>query len=100
MTLTARQRAQLRSLAHHLKAIHHVGKEGITPATVTALTDAFNKRELVKIRVQESAPLKAADAGARLADEVPGAEHVQTIGRTVVLYRPHPEKPEIELTDQ
>ncbi|HET7274152.1 MAG TPA: YhbY family RNA-binding protein [Longimicrobiaceae bacterium] len=97
MTLSAKQRAELRSLAHHLKAIHHVGKEGITPATISALGDAFNKRELVKIKVQDSAPLTAAEAGPLLAAEIPGATHVQTIGKTVVLYRPHPEKPEINV---
>lgn len=96
MALTPKQRAHLRSLAHHLKPLHHLGKEGLTEATVDALTTAFNGRELIKVKVQEVAPLTAREAGPELAERIEGAEHVQTIGRTVVLYRRHPEKPEIE----
>ncbi len=97
MALTPKQRAHLRTLAHHLKPLHHVGKEGLTPATVDALTDAFNGRELLKVKIQEVAPLTAREAGPELVAQIEGAEHVQTIGRTVVLYRRHPVKPEIEL---
>ncbi|HET8656136.1 MAG TPA: ribosome assembly RNA-binding protein YhbY [Longimicrobiaceae bacterium] len=97
MALTARQRAQLRALAHHLKPVQQVGKEGLTDTAVRTIADAFNTRELLKVKVQEAAPLGAREAGAALAERIPGAEHVQTIGRTVVLYRPDPERPEIRL---
>lgn len=96
--LTAKQRAQLRSLAHPLKPLMHIGKEGITDAALRSLTDAFAHRELLKVKVlQAAAPLTAAEAGAQMASRLPNVHHVQTIGRTVVLYRKHPEKPEIEL---
>jgi RNA-binding protein len=97
MELTARQRAQLRSLAHPLKPVFHIGKEGITETSLRSLQEAFNSRELLKVKVQSAAPLTAADAGAQLATRLADVHHVQTIGRTVVLYRRHPEKPEIEL---
>jgi RNA-binding protein len=97
LELTPKQRAHLRSLAHHLKPIAHVGKEGITGTSLDAVRDAFNNRELLKVKVQEAAPLAAREAGARFAEELPDVHHVQTIGRTVVLYREHPEKPEIRL---
>jgi len=97
MTLNPKQRSRLRSLAHHLKPIAQIGKEGITDASVGTLHEAFNTRELLKVKVQEAAPLSAREAGALLAERIAGAEHVQTIGRTVVLYRAHPEKPEIQL---
>ena len=74
-----------------------MGKEGITDAAVRAIEDAFNTRELLKVKVQEAAPLSAREAGDELAQRIEGAHHVQTIGRTVVLYREHPEKPEIRL---
>lgn len=74
-----------------------MGKEGITDAAVRAIEDAFNTRELLKVKVQEAAPLSAREAGDELAQRIAGAHHVQTIGRTVVLYREHPEKPEIRL---
>lgn len=96
-TLTPKQRAHLRSLAHHLKPVLHVGKEGIGETSVRALEDAFNTRELLKVKVQEAAPVSARDAGAEFAQRIPDVAHVQTIGRTVVLYRPHPKEPEIRL---
>lgn len=95
--LTPKQRAHLRSLAHHLKPIQFVGKEGVTDATVGAIQDAFNTRELLKVKVQEAAPVNVREAGAELAGRIAGAHLVQTIGRTAVLYRAHPEKPEIRL---
>ena len=97
MTLTPKQRAHLRSLAHHLKPVLQIGKEGVTDTTVAAVADAFNTRELLKVKVQEAAPLTARDAGDLLAERIPEVHHVQTIGRTVVLYRPDPEGPEIRL---
>jgi RNA-binding protein len=96
-SLLPKQRAHLRSLAHHLKPIMQIGKEGITDASIRSLDDAFRSRELLKVKVQEMAPFTARDAGAELAERLDGVHHVQTIGRTVVLYRRHPEKPEIEL---
>lgn len=97
MALNPKQRAHLRSLAHHLKPIQQIGKEGLTEAVVRTIQDALNTRELLKVKVQEAAPLSARDAGAELAQRIEQAEHVQTIGRTVVLYRRHPDKPEIKL---
>jgi RNA-binding protein len=97
MSLSPKQRAFLRSRAHHLKPILQVGKEGITEAALDAVQEAFNTRELLKVKIQEAAPITAREAGTVLAERVPGVQHVQTIGRTVVLYRPHPEKPEIRL---
>lgn len=59
--------------------------------------EAFNTRELLKIKVLEAAPLSAEEAGAALAEQLEDTHLVQVIGRTIVLYRPHPEEPEIEL---
>jgi RNA-binding protein len=95
--LTAKQRAHLRSAAHHLKPILQIGKEGVTGSAVKALEDAFNTRELLKVKIQEAAPLTAREAAVELASLTPGVHPVQTIGRTVVLYRPHPDRPQIRL---
>lgn len=100
MALSPRQRAHLRSMAHHLKAQIHVGKEGVTASVLRTLEEAFNTRELLKVKVQEAAPLTARDGAEQLAGSLPGVEHVQTIGRTVVLYRRHPDKPEIQMEEE
>ena len=97
MTLTPKQRARLKGLAHHLKPIHQVGKEGLSEMTLEAILEVFNHRELIKVRVREAAPVTAREAGEGIAARLPDVEHVQTIGRTVVLFRRHPEKPSIDL---
>lgn len=95
--LTAKQRAHLRSLAHPLRPVFQIGKEGVTIGTVRALRQAFNRRELLKVRILEGAPDEAQDAAGRLAVEVGGADVVQVMGRNITLYRPHPDHPEIRL---
>lgn len=97
MELTSKQRAHLRSLAHHLKAVVQIGKEGVTDAAVRSLEEAFNTRELLKVKVQEAAPLSARESGDELAARMLGSVVVTTIGRTLVIYRPDPEKPQIKL---
>ena len=94
---TSKQRAHLRSLAHSLKPVLQIGKEGVTPELVASVEDAFRTRELLKVKVLEAAPLEAREAAGELARRIEGAYPVQVIGRTVVLYRRHPEKPEIAL---
>ncbi|HEX8691829.1 MAG TPA: ribosome assembly RNA-binding protein YhbY [Longimicrobium sp.] len=97
MALTPKQRAYLKSQAHHLKPVVYVGKEGVGDATLRSVEEALNTRELIKVKVQEAAPLDVREAGAELEARVENAHLVQTIGRVAVLYRPHPKKPEIEL---
>ncbi len=69
----------------------------MTEAAVRTLQEALNTRELLKVKVLEAAPVDVREGAADLASRVEGVAVVQTIGRTAVLYRPHPEKPEIEL---
>ena len=97
--ITPKQRAHLKSLAHHLKPVLFVGKEGITDQTVRSLEEAFNTRELLKVKILESAPMGTREGAEALAARVEGAVAVQSIGRVGVIYRQHPEKPEIQLPD-
>ena len=95
--LTPRQRAHLKSLAHPLKPITQIGKGGVDDDVARAVSDAFQNRELLKVKVLEAAPLGAKESAAELASRVSGARVVQVIGRTIVLYRQHPDSPEIRL---
>ena len=97
MSLTSKQRAHLRKLAHHLKPVVLVGSDGVTEAVLDSLRDAFNTRELLKLKLQESAPLDVREAADAISETLDDVHPVQTIGRTVVLYRPDPDDPEIEL---
>ncbi len=92
IALTSKQRAHLKSLAHPLKPLLHIGKEGVTGTVLESVREAFNTRELLKVKVLEAAPQSAQEIGAELAWHLAGVELVQVIGRTVVLYRSHPDR--------
>lgn len=97
MRLTSKQRAHLRKLAHHLKPVVLVGGDGVTDALLASVREAFNSRELLKVKVQEAAPESARRTADRISDALDGVHPIQVIGRTAVLFRPFPEDPEIEL---
>lgn len=97
--LTSRQRAHLRSLAHDQDPLIHVGKEGLTDAVQQAIAEAFNTRELVTIRVLDNAPRAVRDIAEAVADGIDDVQVVRTIGGTALLYRPHPDEPEITLPE-
>lgn len=94
--LTGKQRSFLRGLAHHLDPIVTVGKEGVTESLEAATREALVVHELIKVRVLESAPVSRDEVAAPLA-KATGAHVVGAIGRIVVLYRMHDEKPVIDL---
>lgn len=96
-TLTSKQRAHLRSLAHHLKPILHVGAEGVTDAVIDSVREAFNTRELLKVKAHDTAPTDVDSAAAEIAGQIERTAVVQTVGRTMVLYRPFPDDPGIRL---
>lgn len=95
--LTSKQRAFLKSMAHGLKAVVHIGKEGVTDDTVRAVGEVLHTRELIKLKVLETAPAETREIAGELEASVPGSSVVQVIGRTIVLYRPDPEEPQIRL---
>ena len=88
------QRKHLRGLAHSLKPLVHVGEAGLSPGVLSALDDALQGHELVKVRLHEPDDKKA--AARKLADSS-GAALCGVVGHTVILYRPHPEDPQIEV---
>jgi RNA-binding protein len=96
MPLSSKQRASLRSEAHHLSALVHVGHHGLTPAIQQSLDDALRTKELVKIQFTKTAELDIKTAASELASAVDAAV-VQVIGRTVTLYRENPELPKKDL---
>ncbi len=94
--LTGKQRRYLRGLGHSLEPVLQVGKGGVTDPVVAAADDALLAHELIKVRRGAECPLDRGEVGEALAGAT-GAEVVQTLGRTLLLYRPHPEAPRIRL---
>lgn len=95
--LSSKQRAHLRSLAHDLKPVLQVGVAGVTDAVLEAVEEALANRELLKVKALDGAPGDVDETADAIRDGLDQVHVVQTIGKTIVLYRPFPEEPEIEL---
>ena len=96
MALNGKQRRTLRAMGHHLEPVVQVGHAGITPGVVAALEQALWDHELVKVKVGSEAPGDRKAVAAELA-EATGAELAQILGRTLLLYKPNPDEPRIQL---
>ena len=94
--LSGKQRRHLRALAHDLRPIVQVGKDGIDEGLVAAVEQALADHELIKVKVGEGAGLDRHDAAADLAAKTK-SEVAQVLGNIVLLYRPHPDEPQIVL---
>lgn len=94
MTLNSKQRARLKALAHSLKPVLHIGKDGVTDAVLRNVGEAFTSRELIKIKVLESAPDSARQTGTILEERLPDLHLIHVIGHTLILYHPAGDGPE------
>lgn len=101
MELTSKQRAQLRALANPLEDMVLVGKGGLTDAVIREVDSILAKKELVKIKLLESAMLTPKTAQAVLCERLDAAP-VQCIGTKTVIYREavEPEDRRIVLVSQ
>ncbi len=97
--LTSKQRAYLRGLANSLEPILHMGKGGLSDAMIRQADDALTAREIIKGKALETAPVSARETAEAIAEAV-GAEVVQVVGRTFVLYRRNEKEPQIQLPKQ
>src|ERR671927_482199 len=85
-------RRKLRAAGHHLSAVVQVGKEGVSAAVVKQLDQALRDHELVKVKIGSESPQDRFEAAERLAADA-GGQLAQILGRTLLVYRKHPEKP-------
>jgi RNA-binding protein len=88
-------RQALRAAGHHLSPVLQVGKVGTTPALQGALDAQLLAHELVKLKVGSESPQDRFEVAAWLV-ATPGVQVAQVLGRTVLAYRKHPERPKFE----
>ncbi|MGI8402631.1 MAG: ribosome assembly RNA-binding protein YhbY [Gemmatimonadaceae bacterium] len=88
--MKGKERAELRSEAHHLTPTVHIGQHGLTPTLICSLDDALRTRELVKVKLGNKDDVKPKDVANALALAT-SADVVQVIGRTATLFRENPE---------
>lgn len=89
--LTGKQKRYLRSLAVNEKALLQIGKEGLTENVIRSAKEILKAKELLKVSILKSCE---ADSNEILIDLLAstGAEHVQSIGRNIVLYKQSKER--------
>ena len=88
-------RRKLRGAGHHLFAIVQVGKEGVTDAVLRQLQQALHDHELVKVKLGTESPDDRFEAAERLSTGAE-AQLAQVLGRTLLVYKKHPDRPRYE----
>lgn len=94
--LTGKQRRHLRALGYDVKPTVSVGRQGLSDPVLQSVAEAYHNAELVKAKLERSCELDRKEAARQLA-EATGSHLVQVLGRTILLYRPDPDEPQIQL---
>ncbi len=96
MQLSNVQKTFLKKLGAKLDPSVRIGKEGVNDGVIKNTRAGLIANELVKVKVNQNSAEAREEAFGFLA-EATGAELVQVIGRTALLYKPRPEDPKIAL---
>jgi RNA-binding protein len=93
------QKTYLRGIAHDLKPIVMIGKEGLVEGVIKSVNDGLFRHELIKIKFVS---IKEKEEKETLATELmaqTGSEKVGMVGHTLTLFRqqPDPEKRRIHV---
>jgi len=89
--MTSKERAALRSAAHHLEPIINVGKDSLTPEVTAAVDEALEARELIKIGVLKNCFDDPGEIAQMVADRT-HSQVVQVMGKKITLYRYNKDK--------
>ena len=92
MELSGKQKRTLRALGHHLRPVMTIGKQGLGAAVLEQLEANLLAHELVKVKVLKTCPLATSAVAEALMGST-GAVLAQSVGRTLLLFRPHPDQP-------
>ncbi|WP_159886506.1 ribosome assembly RNA-binding protein YhbY [Paenibacillus puerhi] len=94
--LSGKQKRYLRAQAHHLSPIFQVGKGGVNDHLIRHIVEAIEVRELMKVSVLNNNSDDRQEVAEELAAGA-GAELVQVIGSTIILYKESRDHKTIEL---
>ena len=93
--MTGKQRRYLRSIAHSLKPVLNLGKQGLSKENSCEIKAQLFDHELIKLKVLDNCPLTKKECAEKLSadDQI---EVVQIIGKTLLLFSENPEKSKIK----
>jgi RNA-binding protein len=93
LMLSPSERQHLKARAHELRPVVLLGAAGLTEMALREIDRALADHELVKIKVPGDSRGERAQVAAQAAEKLSAAK-VQSIGKTIVLFRPRPESEE------
>lgn len=96
MSLTSKERAYLRGLAHSLEPVVRIGRGGVSDSVVAETVRALEAHELIKVRVDADEASERRAMADDLADRT-GADLAGTVGKIAMLYRSREDNPTIKL---
>lgn len=82
--LRPKQKAYLKSLAHHLKPVYQIGKDGMSDELMDGIMNHLIAHELMKVNILNNSDVSFDEAKEMF--ERMGIEVVQKIGHVLVLY--------------
>ncbi|MGP4107202.1 ribosome assembly RNA-binding protein YhbY [Virgibacillus sp. L01] len=94
--LTGKQKRFLRSKANQLKPIFQVGKTGVNDNMIEQISEALEKRELIKVSILQNC-MEDKNTVAEKLSAGTEAEIAQIIGNNIVLYKESQENKHIQL---
>ncbi|MBD5097088.1 MAG: ribosome assembly RNA-binding protein YhbY [Lachnospiraceae bacterium] len=94
--MTSKQRAYLKGLAMNMDAIINIGKSSLTPEMTQAVSEALEKRELIKVGVLKNCADDPKEIANILAERT-GSQVVQVIGKKIVLFKQKKKDSKIKL---
>lgn len=89
--MTSKQRAYLKSISSTYDPIFQIGKSSITPEMVNAISEALEKRELIKISVLQNCADEPKDLAVILSERT-RSQIVHVIGKKIILYKENSNK--------
>jgi RNA-binding protein len=92
LDLNSGQRQHLRRLAHDLRPVVQIGKQGLTAAVIAAVDIALTAHELIKIKFGEFKDEKSALA--EQLTEATDSTLVAMVGNVAIIFREHPDPTE------
>ncbi|MBM5721118.1 ribosome assembly RNA-binding protein YhbY [Listeria ivanovii] len=94
--LTATQKRFLRKEAHSIQPIFQVGKGSVSPNLIIQVKEALEARELIKISILQNCEEDKQTVAEKISSRT-GADIIQVIGRTIILYKRSVNKQQIKL---
>ena len=87
--LSGAERKKLRGLAHALRPLVQLGREGLSPGALQEIDRGLTSHELVKVRLSGERQARAIQA--EEIARATGAAIAGTIGMVTILFRQHPD---------